>query len=72
MDKIHEFLTGLRLIEGSAEVTGCGNGVLFFYPSHLHTHVTGLNHDHHTKRMQGLLNALLDLQRHTFLYLQTM
>ena len=41
MDKIHEFLSRLGLVEGTAEVTGGCDGVLLLYTPHLHAHVFG-------------------------------
>ena len=61
MDKIHELLAGFSLVEGSAEVTGCGNGILLLHPSHLHAHVACFDDDHDSQRVQRLLYALLDL-----------
>lgn len=71
MDKIHKLLTGFCLIEGTAEVTGSGDGILFLYSAHLHTHVSCFHDDHNTERVECLFNALLDLQGHAFLHLQT-
>lgn len=71
MDKIHKLLTGFCLIKGSAEVTGSGNSILFLYAAHLHAHVSCFHDDHDAERVKRLLNALLDLQGHAFLHLQT-
>ena len=69
MNKVHEFLTGLCLVEGSAEVAGGGDGVLFLDTTHLHAHVAGFDDDHDAEGMEGLLDAFLDLERHAFLHL---
>ena len=58
------------MVEGAAELTGGGNAVLFLHTAHLHTHMAGLNDYHDTQWVQRLLDALLDLQRHSFLDLQ--
>ena len=34
-------------------------------------HMLRLDHDHHAQRVQGPLDAILDLHRHTLLYLET-
>lgn len=70
--QFHKLLTGFRLVEGSAECTGGGNGVLLLHTAHLHAHMAGFHHHHHTHRMKGLFNAVLDLLGHTLLHLQTM
>ena len=38
--------------------------------SHLHAHVLGLDHHHYTQRIERLLNAFLNLQRHALLHLK--
>ena len=72
MNEIHKFLAGLSLVESTAEVTRCGDAVLFLYTTHLHAHMACLDNNHHTQGLQGLLDALFDLQRHTLLHLQAM
>jgi hypothetical protein len=71
VNQVHKLLTGLSLVEGTTEVAGGGDAVLFLYATHLHTHVACLYDDHHAEGMEGLFDALLDLQRHAFLHLQT-
>ena len=71
MYKVHEFLSRLGLVKGAAEVAGGGDGVLLLDTSHLHAHMLGLYHDHHTKRLQGVLDTVLDLLCHALLHLQT-
>ena len=51
---------------------GRGHGALLLYPAHLHAHVLGFDHYHHSQRIQGFLNTFFYLQCHTFLYLQPM
>lgn len=72
MNEVHEFLPGLRLIEGTREVAGGSNTVLSLHATHLHAHMAGLDNHHYAEGFECLLNALLDLERHPFLYLQTM
>jgi hypothetical protein len=48
MYQIHKFLPGLGLVECTAEFTGGGNGILFFYSPHLHAHVASLDNYHNT------------------------
>ena len=60
----------LGLIEGAAEVAGSGNAVLLLDAAHLHAHVLGFDDNHDAQGMKGLLNALLDLERHAFLNLK--
>ena len=38
--------------------------------AHLHAHVLGLHNHHHPQRAEGVLDTLLDLQRHALLHLQ--
>ena len=64
-------MPGLGLVEGTAEVTGSGDGVLFLDATHLHAHVTGLDNHHHPQGLECLLDAVLDLLGHTLLNLQT-
>ena len=45
-NKIHKLLTGLGLIEGTAEFAGGSDAVLLLHTSHLHAHVLGL-YNHH-------------------------
>ena len=47
MYKVHELLSRLGLIEGTAEVTRGGDGVLLLNATHLHTHVLSLHYYHH-------------------------
>ena len=70
MYEVHELLSCLSLVEGTTEVAGGGDGVLLLDASHLHAHVLGFYHDHHTEGFQGVLNAVLDLLCHTLLHLQ--
>ena len=72
MNQVHKLLTGFCLVEGTTEVASSGDTVLFLYTTHLHTHVTCLDDDHHAQWMEGLFDTLLDLQRHALLHLQTM
>ena len=72
MDEVHELLTGLCLFEGTAEVAGCGDGVLLLHASHLHAHVFSLNHHDYALWMQSLVDAVFYLLRHSLLHLQTM
>lgn len=69
--QIHELLAGLGLVEGSAKIGCCGYGVLLLYTSHLHAKMLRLNDNHHTQRVERLLNTLLYLQCHSLLYLKT-
>lgn len=71
MNEIHEFLTGLGLLKGTTELTGCGDAVLFLNATHLHTHVLGFDNNHDAERVESLLDALTNLHRHAFLYLQS-
>jgi len=61
VEQVHEFLTRLSLVEGSTELTGSGDAVLFFDTSHLHAHVAGFDDHHNSERVEGLFDALLDL-----------
>ena len=70
MYEVHEFLSCLGLVEGTAEVAGGSDGILFLDATHLHTHMLGFDHDHHAKGFQGVLDAVLDLLCHAFLHLQ--
>lgn len=58
MDEVHELLTGLCLFEGTAEIAGCGDGVLLLHASHLHAHVFSLNHHDYALWMQSLVDAV--------------
>ena len=60
------------MVEGSAEVAGGGDAVLFFHATHLHAHVTGFDNNHDTQGFQGLLDGFLDLKGHALLHLQAM
>ena len=68
--QVHELLACLGLVEGSTEVAGGGDGVLFLYTTHLHAHVLGFYDHHDSKRLKCLLDAVLDLLRESFLHLQ--
>ena len=70
LDKVHKLLPRLCLIESTGEIGSCGDGILFLYASHLHAHVLGLDHHHYTQRIERLLNAFLNLQRHALLHLK--
>ena len=72
MNKVHEFLSRLGLIKGTAEIAGGGNGVLLLDASHLHAHMLSLYYDHHAKWLQGILDTVLDLLCHALLHLQAM
>ena len=72
MDEVHEFLASFGLVEGTTEVARGSDRVYFLYTTHLHTHVLSLDHNHHTKRMQGLFDTFLNLQGHTLLHLKAM
>ena len=69
MNQIQKFFARLCLVECTGEITGRSNGVLFLYPTHLHSHVFSLHHNHYTQRVESFLYTLLDLQSHAFLYL---
>ena len=43
----------------------------FLHSTHLHTEVLGFDNDHHSKRVEGVLDAVFDLRGHTLLHLQT-
>ena len=60
-DEVHKLFTCLGLIEGTGEVAGRGDGVLLLHTAHLHAHVLGFDDYHDTQRVEGLLDALLDL-----------
>ena len=68
--EIHELLAGLCLVECTAKIGCCGNGILLLHATHLHAHMLGLNNNHHTQRIQRLLDTLLYLQCQSFLHLQ--
>ena len=70
MNEVHEFLTGLGLVKGTAEVAGGGDGVLLLDATHLHAHVLGFDNDHHAEGLQRFLDAVLDLLRHALLHLK--
>ena len=70
VQQVHELLTGLGLVEGSTELAGGGDAVLFLHTAHLHAHVACFDHNHHSEGVEGLLDALLDLERHALLDLQ--
>ena len=70
-DQIHKFFARFGLLEESGEVGGCSQGVLLLDTTHLHAHMLCLDHDHHAQRVQGPLDTILDLHRHTLLYLET-
>ena len=71
MNEIHEFLTGLGLLKGTTELTGSSDTVLLLDASHLHTHMFGFDNNHDAERVESLLDALTNLHRHAFLYLQS-
>lgn len=70
--QIHKFLTCFSLVKRTSEIRSSSNGILFLHPAHLHAHVLGFDHYHHSQRIQGFLNTFFYLQCHTFLYLQPM
>lgn len=70
LDQVHELLACLGLLKKAGEIRGSRQGILFLHATHLHTHVLRLDHDHHAQRVQGPLDAILDLHRHTLLYLE--
>lgn len=43
---------------------------MLFHAAHLHAHVFGFNDYHHALRIEGFLDAVLDLHGHTLLHLQ--
>ena len=49
MQKIHKLLACFCLVEGTAELTGRRDAILFLYATHLHTHVAGFNDNHHAE-----------------------
>ena len=61
---VHKLLTRFCLIERTTEGTCRGDGILLLHTTHLHTHVLGLNNDHHPHRLQRILNALHHLLGH--------
>lgn len=71
MNKVHEFLARLCLIERTREGGGGCYGVLLLYSAHLHAHVLGLDDDHNAHRVEGVLDAVLYLLGQSFLHLQT-
>ena len=70
LDQIHKLLARLSLLEKACEIRGSRQGILFLHATHLHTHMLRLDHDHHAQRVQGPLDAILDLHRHTLLFLE--
>ena len=46
--QIHKFFPSFSLIECSGKIGSCSYRVLFFYSSHLHTHVFGFYHNHYS------------------------
>lgn len=71
LDQVHELLARLGLLEKAGEIRGSRQGILFLHATHLHAHMLRLDHDHHAQRVQGPLDTILDLHRHTLLYLET-
>ena len=45
--EVHKLLARFGLVEGTAEIAGGGDGVLFFHAAHLHAQVFGLNNHHY-------------------------
>lgn len=72
VDEIHKFLTSLGLLESSREIACHGYRTHLLHTAHLHTHVLGLYHHHHAKRMESLLDALAYLLGESLLHLKTM
>ena len=70
--EVHKLLARFGLVEGTAEVAGGGDGVLFLYATHLHTQMFGLYNHHYTKWFKRVLYAVFYLLGHSFLHLQTM
>ena len=60
-EQIHEFLPGLCLVEGAAESTRGGDGILLLHTAHLHAHVAGFQDHHHTHGVKRRLDAVHDL-----------
>ena len=71
-DELEELVARLGLVEGASEVAGGGDRTLLLHATHLHAHVLGLDNDHHTQGLEGLLYGFAYLQRHAFLHLQAM
>ena len=70
-EQVHELLSCIERIEYTAIITCCGDGVLFFHTSHLHTHVFGFNDHHDTLWIECFLDAVLDLLGKSLLYLKS-
>ena len=68
--KVHKFLPRFGLVESPAKVRGSSDAMLFFHATHLHAHMAGLYDDHYAKRLECLLDAILDLLGQSFLHLQ--
>lgn len=72
LNQIHKLFTSFCLIESPGKIRSSSNRILFFYTTHLHTHVFGFHYHHYPKWIQCFLNTLFDLQCHAFLHLQAM
>ena len=48
-DQMYELFTGGCFQEGTGEIGGSGDGVLFLYTPHLHTHMLGFDNHGNTK-----------------------
>lgn len=61
LDEAHKLLSGLEVLECSCKVACGGDGSLFLYSSHLHTHMLCFDDHHHSERFEGILYALFYL-----------
>ena len=70
-DQIEELVAGTRIFQEHARESGCRrDGIRFFYAAQLHASVVGLDDDGDAQGMQGLLDAVADLDRQALLDLQ--
>ena len=61
-NEVHKLFTGLCLIESTCKIGSGRYGILFFNPTHLHTHVLGF-HNHHYAQGIHVSRGTLDTAR---------
>ena len=72
LNHCNKFFASLYIIEHTTIINCCDGSMLFFFASHLHTHVLSLYKNNHTLGLKSIFDALFYFTSETLLHLKSM